>query len=171
MRLFVAILPPETIRQRLLCAQQALAQQGRGRFVPAENLHLTLAFLGETERLRAAEDALHMVQSAPILLRLSGVGCFGDLYWAGMERSDELDDLYQQLCRALRGVGFVLERRAFRPHWTLCRSFHPAEAFDPSAASRALGMPQFCADRISLMRSVRGDGGMIYTEVAVQPLL
>ena len=51
MRLFLAIQLSPAVREALLTAQDALRRQGRGSFPPPENLHLTLAFLGEAEDL------------------------------------------------------------------------------------------------------------------------
>ena len=50
MRLFAAIQLSPAVREALLTAQADLRRQGRGAFPPPENLHLTLAFLGETDR-------------------------------------------------------------------------------------------------------------------------
>ena len=52
MRLFLAIQLSPAVREALLTAQDALRRQGRGSFPPPENLHLTLAFLGEGQRTR-----------------------------------------------------------------------------------------------------------------------
>ena len=51
MRLFVAIQFSPAVRSTLLEAVETLRRQGSGRFTRPENLHLTLAFIGETEDL------------------------------------------------------------------------------------------------------------------------
>ena len=58
MRLFLAIQLSPAVREALLTAQDALRRQGRGSFPPPENLHLTLAFLGEAEDPTRARAAL-----------------------------------------------------------------------------------------------------------------
>ena len=58
MRLFVAIRPSPAVRDVLLDAEAALRRQGRGTFTRPENLHLTLAFVGEAERAAPAQAAL-----------------------------------------------------------------------------------------------------------------
>ena len=69
MRLFVALVPPEEVRRRLEAEGRALRGLcGGGRMVPRENLHLTLAFLGETDRRRAAERAMDRAAGAPFSL-------------------------------------------------------------------------------------------------------
>ena len=65
MRLFLAIQLSPAVREALLTAQDALRRQGRGSFPPPENLHLTLAFLGEAEDPARARAALSEVSCRP----------------------------------------------------------------------------------------------------------
>ena len=69
MRLFIAVSLSPPVREALLAAQRELRRQGRGAFPPPENLHLTLAFLGETDRPAQAEAALNAVSGRPFLWR------------------------------------------------------------------------------------------------------
>ena len=65
MRLFIAVSFPAPLREQLRQAAGRLQGQClRGRFTLTDNFHLTLAFLGETERRAAAEAAMDRV-SAP----------------------------------------------------------------------------------------------------------
>ena len=85
MRLFLAIQLSPAVREALLTAQDALRRQGRGSFPPPENLHLTLAFLGEAEDPARARAALSEVSCRPFSLAVGGPpGHFGDLWWAGV---------------------------------------------------------------------------------------
>ena len=68
MRLFLAIQLSPAVREALLTAQDALRRQGRGSFPPPENLHLTLAFLGEAEDPARARAALAEVSCRPFSL-------------------------------------------------------------------------------------------------------
>ena len=62
MRLFVAINLSENIKNALLKAQSDLKNQGfYGNFTRRENMHLTLAFIGETEKRFKAVDALKKI--------------------------------------------------------------------------------------------------------------
>ena len=85
MRLFLAIQLSPAVREALLTAQDALRRQGRGSFPPPENLHLTLAFLGETADLAGVRAVLSQVSCRPFSLAVGGPpGHFGDLWWAGV---------------------------------------------------------------------------------------
>lgn len=131
MRLFFALQLPERARQQiarsLLAAREA---GGRTRFVPAEQLHFTLAFLGEQPaealpQLCAAAEALR--GAAPFELGIGGGGAFPGatrprVLWLGVTRgAAELRALAEQLRAGLRERGFALEARVFRPHLTLAR--------------------------------------------------
>ena len=173
MRLFVAIGLSQEVRSALLAAIDVLRRQGRGNFTRPENLHLTLAFIGETDRAQEAEAAILGVEAPAFSLMVEGIGRFQDLYWAGTAPCPPLTTLQRQVEGALRSWEFPLERRPFRPHLTLCRSYRPGPGFDPAAVKRALGAPACPIDRIRLMASSRVDGRLTYTEVAhkrLQPL-
>lgn len=167
MRLFIAIRFSKPILETLVRAQQSLARQGaRGNFTRQENLHLTLAFLGETEDAEAALAAMRQVcGGGPFSLTVSGAGRFGDLWWAGVEKNPRLTALARSLESALRSRGFSLERRAFRPHVTLVRQLTAPRPVDLRIFPKSMVVRE-----ISLMESERVRGILTYTEVGRCPL-
>lgn len=170
MRLFVALLLDEAAKARLLDAIAVLRQQGTGNFTRPENLHLTLAFLGETSQFRAATQALRRVQMPKVELHFQKIGAFGDLIWAGANPNPGLMTLQHAVEAELRTAGFQLEHRAFRPHLTLCRRYRPDGSFDRTPVEQALD-GAFCrVGRVSLMESWRQQGKLIYTERFYQML-
>ena len=124
-RLFVAIDFPDTVNQRLA----SLAGGVRGaRWLPPEQFHLTLRFIGEVgnDALADIAEALSAIRAAPFTVRLSGVGHFPPrgqprVLWAGVEDNAALADLNRQIEARLRGIGLAPERRNFAPHVTLAR--------------------------------------------------
>ena len=164
MRLFVAIHFSPSVKESLLHAQNVLRRQGSGNFTRPENLHLTLAFIGETDRLDAAIRAVSSLTQPSFAVKLREIGRFGDLYWVGVEENSALNSLQKQVSSALRTEGFTLEKRAFRPHLTLCRQYRPRQALRLHEVSAALGMPQCRITRVSLMESSRQQGKLVYTE-------
>ncbi len=170
MRLFVALTLSPDARAALMRAQDALKKQGRGNFSREENLHLTLAFLGETDRMAEACAALHRVESPPFTVKLEGLGAFDDLVWAGVALSPALKDLQKEVAFHLKESGFSLEKRAFRPHITLCRRFAPFGARDLAAVQRAMGSARSPVRGVVLMESLRIEGKLTYRPVAVQKL-
>lgn len=122
-RLFVALEIPEIVADALSTIQSGV--EG-ARWLPIENFHLTLAFIGEVDRhgYNAAIDALSTIEAPVFDLRLSGIGHFGDrkkphTLWAGVEASPPLVHLQSKVETALRRAGFTLERRKFKPHVTI----------------------------------------------------
>jgi 2'-5' RNA ligase len=129
MRLFVALDLPYDLRQRL--AGLAVGLQG-ARWVPPDNYHITLRFIGETPRHRAEEIdlALAALRGRAFSLTMSGVGTFEKsgrvtALWAGVERNAALDHLQGKIDTALQRAGVPTERRRFAPHVTLARLDNP----------------------------------------------
>ena len=133
MRLFIAIEIPQSVRSTfasLLKDFSAIAPQVK--WVRAENLHVTLKFLGETQsaKLGPLQNALSAVRSAdPVNLEFRGLGFFPHekrprVFWAGMEASANLKALAGEIDLAAHSLGFPLEERPFTPHLTLAR-FQP----------------------------------------------
>ena len=160
MRLFLAVnLSPE-MKNALTDVQRAMYDRGvRGNFTAAENLHLTLAFIGEYPSADAVMDALANVTFTPFELRLDGVGRFGDLWWAGLRESAALTAVVRRVRRALAEGGIPFDRKHFKPHVTLLRKA------SRDAAGVAIAPVSMTVRAVSLMSSRRGRSGMIYTEV------
>ena len=160
MRLFIAINLSPAMKGALTAVQDALYDRGvRGHFSPEENLHLTLAFIGEYPSPEAVLEALSTIRFEPFPLALEGMGCFGDLWWAGLKASGPLDDLVRRVRRALAERGIPFDRKRFSPHVTLIRR---AEG---RLGGVQLEPASMTVEAVSLMRSDRGKRGMIYTEV------
>ena len=170
MRLFVAICPPQETLTHLRQVQAALGQYGTGNFTASTNLHMTLAFLGETDRVSAAVDAIKAVDCPQFMLRLEKLGTFDDLYWAGARLTPELQALHKCVTAAFQAEGFQLERRKFRPHFTLCRQFCPQKPLSLETLANTFGESSFSVEAIHLMRSQRIQGKLIYTSIFRQPL-
>lgn len=132
-RLFVAIRPPEAIREQLLDLMEGIPDL---RWQQDEQLHLTLRFVGEVER-PMAEDiaaALEQIRFERFAVALGGVGMFekhrhGAL-WAGVQPKDQLKALNAKIERACQSVGLEPERRAYHPHITLARWKGRAQGVD-----------------------------------------
>ncbi len=123
-RLFVAIRLPALILDLLVDTMEGYAAL---RWQDAEQLHLTLRFVGEVER-PVAEDLAHAlgaVRFAPFTLRIAGVGRFDHhrrgILWAGIAPRAPVAALAAKVERACIAVGLAPEHRAYHPHITLAR--------------------------------------------------
>lgn len=166
MRLFIAINLNDEMKDALLDIQDTMRTYGiRGRETPAENMHLTLAFIGDYDDPDHVKSVIDGIEIRPFDIALSGIGAFGDLWWAGIEESAPLQAVVRKLRRALAEEGIPFDRKKFSPHITLIRR---AEGRLSGESKEALA-DRFAAamnvDHISLMRSDRGKHGMIYTEL------
>ena len=171
----------------------------RGRFTYRENLHLTMVFIGETSRVDDILDVMEDVaaefftEAIPLTLTSPGVfrGRSGDLHWVGVENTPELKRLAKALAAGLAAEGFPIEKRRFTPHITIAREvvivpptipevkgIYPVNEKAPGAAAgQASNTPadirvypaSMLADHISLMRSERINGRLVYTEIAAVP--
>ena len=162
MRLFIAIPPGRAMRRGLAAVQDALRAHGvQGNFTRPENLHLTLAFIGDYPDPERVLDALETVRFSPVALQLDGLGAFDSLWWARLAESDALEALVRHVRRALAEAEIPFDRRRFRAHITLVRK----PSFRRSVDFSAVPVPAaaMTADRIVLMQSTRGKNGMIYT--------
>ena len=122
-RLFFALWPDAAVRARLA---RVAGGVGQGRPTAADNLHITLCFLGDTtsEVQACVEQAAETVAGRPFELTLTEIGHWPrpQVVWLGpREIPPALLDLHTGLASAMRPCGFAPERRAFRPHVTLAR--------------------------------------------------
>ncbi len=163
MRLFIAIPLDEGMRRAVQSVQAEFRRHGvRGNYTKPENLHLTLAFIGEYPDPDAVLEAMSAVSPRPMRLRLEGIGAFGDLWWIGLGKCEALEAYVRALRRALAEAGIPFDRKRFSAHITLVRRAECGPKGMPGAAVPEAAM---AAERAVLMRSDRGRDGMIYTEI------
>lgn len=176
LRLFVAIPPPEPIRDRLAALQGGVPG---ARWVEPENLHLTLRFVGEVDdhRARDLDAELSRIRVPGFDLALAGVDFFGTerkpaALWAGVDAPPALAHLRDKVDRAAVAAGFEPDARKFKPHVTLARLKQaPRERLGRWLADHGLFRTEtFHVDGFSLYRSDLTENGPIYQELAAYPL-
>ena len=169
-RLFVAIRPPEHIRDLLI---DAMDDSPDFRWQEDGQLHLTLRFIGEVDRPLADDlaDALGRIRAQPFALRISGVGRFeqrnSGALWAGIEPKPPVAALAAKVERICLTVGLEPERRAFFPHITIARwkGRRTREVQDFLERRRGLVSDPFSVDRFILFESRLSRHGAHYEEV------
>ena len=128
MRLFVALDIDDEIRERL--AKFVDGVRGFApdvRFVGTESFHVTLKFLGETDKLESVLKELAGVGGSPFPVEFRGYGFFPGpknprVFWAGIEAGPGLGELARKIDDAVATLGFERERGPYHPHLTLARS-------------------------------------------------
>jgi len=174
-RLFVALVPPADVRAALLGVMGGVPD---ARWQTDNQLHLTLAFLGDVDRHQANDlaAALGEFHPEPFPLALSGYGSFDaarpgrvGALWIGVQPSEPLAALAAKVRRAAVGEGITPDARKFRPHITLAR--FPAKGVMPESLARFLEAGPapsgaWTADTMTLFESRLGQGGAHYEAVA-----
>jgi 2'-5' RNA ligase len=171
LRVFFALWPDADARERLAALARIVTEQSKGRAPPPDNLHLTLAFVGEVPAssvatLRAVGLAAAWA-AAPFTLTLDRIGTFRrtGIAWAGASVvPGELSRLAQCLADALASHDFPIEHRTFAAHVTLARRCRERGDLAPSAPIA------WSADRIVLNVSEQAPGGPRYRELDRWPL-
>lgn len=176
MRLFIALRPPQHIRDRLFDLMDEVPD---ARWQDDEQLHLTIRFVGEVDR-PVAEDLAEALQTlrAPMLtIRLAGVGAFGargraGALWAGIDPREPTAALHRKVDQLCVRVGLEPEHRAFKPHITVARlSRSGGGAVDAWCARHAsFSTPEFALDELTLFQSHLGRAGASYEPLLSVPL-
>lgn len=164
MRFFIAILLEDSVINSLTKIQSDWKKLGmRGNFTPPQNLHLTLAFIGEFGSADLILDAMELVSFPKISVQLDGIGNFGNLYWVGISKNIFLANYVKLLRKSLSENKIPFDRKKFSPHITLVRQ---AEV-NCSVGDLLKNSPReiSVANEVCLMSSTRGKNGMIYKKV------
>ena len=159
-RLFVAIQLSEDMKKAVTTSLHDMKKLGvKGNYVPTANLHLTLAFIGETKEVEAAKAAVAGISIKPFRLTLSELGTFGDLLYVGVKGNQGLTGAARAVREALDAAGLPYDDKKFVPHITLIRK----AAGNWKAAAAPKG--EMMVKKISLMKSSQKDGKQVYTEL------
>lgn len=171
MRLFLGFSPTAAERHIYdVCQRLQTADELPLHWVPAENWHVTVAFLGEVDerdlvRLDAAVAPL-VADSAAFPLTFSSVEWFPSalkprLLTLRLEDDDALLGMQRGVVSALRSEGFHSENRSYRPHLTLARLKTARRRFQPPALPPV--NPFHCEAReLMLFESVSGGHAPVY---------
>lgn len=175
-RLFAALPLPDELRTRIGGLQGGI---DGANWVPPENLHITLRFIGEVPEDRGEDivAALDGVRWPDFPVTLDGTGHFGTgdrarAIWVGVRKSGALAGLHEKIEAALVRVGFPPEGRKFTPHVTVARLKHAKanRVVRWLEASGAFVAPPFAAREFTLYESRLGRHGPVYTPLAAFPL-
>ncbi|PWU22808.1 MAG: RNA 2',3'-cyclic phosphodiesterase [Candidatus Rokuibacteriota bacterium] len=189
-RAFVALTLDDAIRAALGHQIERLRPLSRAvAWVPAQNLHVTLKFLGDQSdrRLADAVEALDEAVEAiaPFDLALRGLGAFPGMerpriFWVGAaEGVLQVRALQATVDAALQRRGFPADTRPWHPHLTIGRVFDPRRwrretsphLREALAHAAATGFGSLPVARVMLMRSDLSPSGARYQELRAADLL
>lgn len=169
-RLFIAVPVDEIVQSNLARVSKATKVRGAS-WAKAENLHVTLAFLGDVEERRFidVEDAVYAAaeQCAPELnLIAQGLGAFPNemrakVFWAGLEGDvPQLMALQAALASELKAASIDFDDKRFHPHITLARFRQPQPV--PVSSVRFEQFGEWQATEIQIIESVLQPAGSKY---------
>jgi len=167
------------LRQRLLRAAPGLV----ARWVPVDNLHITLWFIGEVpdERAAAIADVLQAPFDTPAFdLRAAGCGAFPPsgpprVFWIGIAAGQaSMQALYREVGARLAPLGFEPERRAYTAHLTIARVKDPGRGTTKAIRESLAALPADCGEcrveAVTLFRSRLSPRGAAYEPLLRVPL-
>jgi 2'-5' RNA ligase len=188
-RAFIAInLSPE-IRHSLDEVSNKLKERLPGvpvRWVPVENIHLTIKFLGDVSvsNLEMLQKLLRVEasQHSPFEFSVGNMGAFPSIsrprvIWVGVEAPDELHTLQHGIEMETARLGYAREKRSYSPHLTLGRVSRNADSADTRRIREVLKnctvgfLGAARVQEVHLYRSELKPAGAIYTQIFSAPLL
>lgn len=183
MRLFTAIELPDSVRDVLIESERPLKGAcPEASWVRADNLHVTLKFLGEVPESQVANicDALKSASlTGRARVHVDGLEFFpprGPVRVIALALKGEVElihQIFQEIERTTAEIGFASEGRRFAPHITLARARRTihgsARQTLPPMLRWAGAPPAFEVTSFSLIESKLGPGGPQYLRLATFP--
>lgn len=172
MRLFIAINFTDEVKDMLYQTILKLRNQSiSGNFSRKENMHLTLAFLGEVSEshVNDIKTAMDKIDKNSFNLEISGLGNFRNrgekLYWIGVENNPDLSGAHEVLTDVLKKYGIAFDDKPFKPHITLGRRCVMKDDFSESDFRKNVVDISMIVSAISLMKSEQIYGKLKYSEI------
>ncbi len=186
-RVFIAVEIPLSIRQAIHDQTESMraALGSIIRWIPIENMHLTLKFIGDVSP--ANVDALAQMLTAetmtcaPFAMQIGGLGSFptprrARVIWIGIQAPAALAFLQRGLESAAARLGYEAETRPFSPHLTIGRVRQQVNASDQQQVRAALEQTQVGdlgaaeVTSVHLFKSELKSSGAEYTRLFSAPL-
>ena len=163
-RVFFALVPPASLRQTLALLGHDVARRAHGRAVSAENLHVTIGFVGAWPLSRMSHwiDTGARCARHAMRVTLDTLGGFrrAGVAWIGISAPPTaLLELGGRLNAELSAAGVAVDARAFHPHLTLARKCRGPFPHEP------VGPYPWDVDAIALMQSHMDPDGGRYVEL------
>lgn len=188
LRAFIAIDLPQPIQEAIEKQTSRLRQaagDGLVRWIPPQNIHLTLKFLGNiaASHMDFLKQLLHQTADShqPFDMQIGGIGSFPNsklprVLWAGVHAPADLASLQKTIETGAARLGYEKEARPFSPHLTLGRVRQGIDSRDLQKISAALNGIQIGnigsarVDAVHLYKSELRPEGSLYTKLFSAPL-
>ena len=165
MRLFIAIQLSDEMKKTVTGTMHELKKAGvKGGYVPLQNLHVTLAFIGETSDAAAVKTAMQSIDFKPFRMAFTDMGTFDNILWIGIKGNQGLNKLARHVGEALDAAEISYDHKKFTPHVTVVRKMGGPWKKVPAPKGEMM------VKKVSLMKSELKDGKRVYKEIyAIEP--
>ncbi len=183
LRCFIAIEFPEELKNNIdTYIEQLKATRADVKWVLSKNLHLTLKFLGGTPEYLLVEINKRLLSIAKLhnsfYIQIFGAGVFPNIkhprvVWLGIQDSEEIIKLQQDIDESIAEFGFEREDRPFKPHLTIgrVRSMKNRDMMIKELATlKDVDFGKIEVRYISVMKSELKPGGAEYFRLSEIPI-
>jgi 2'-5' RNA ligase len=169
MRLFIAVKPHSLFLKALETISGELKRLlPKVSFVPIQNMHLTLCFIGETDKIELLKTVINGIPFNSFNMEMGRLGTFGrgdsTLIWVGLNSCQALETISAAIRVKLLENGINFDSKPFRPHITVARRALLPAGF--SIASVSTPKEIIKCNKIELLKSEKYEGKPFYTPVA-----
>lgn len=177
MRLFIAIELPAELKRKL---GQLRTDIPGVRWVPTEQIHLTLAFLGDVDEETMERLTAHLadIRANAFKLSCASIGCFPGrqqprVVWIGVKPEPGLQKLATAVQQSALYAGIPLEERPFSPHLTIARLKLPVSVLLRAFLDRQdkFSFKPFAVQEFTLFQSRLTSQGAVHSPVRNFPLI
>ena len=164
MRLFIAFKLSDKARNALIDYQNYLKSKGiRGNYSTRENLHITIAFIGEVDikTFSMIKEAIKGYQFERVNINVNGVGAFNESIHACVDKSTIVDKIALDIRKILDSIGVDYSKSKFKSHITILRQ--PNMSLKEAIEERSINFKEEL-DEIILYESTRINGKLTYIE-------
>jgi 2'-5' RNA ligase len=182
LRCFIAIETPESVKEIIGNIMDILTKTDADvKWVPYENIHITLKFLGNTDEalITPIKNALckKLLPYKPFYIKITDIGYFPGsrrprVIWLGIEESEVLGKLHSDINNEMVFFGYEEEKRKFSPHFTIGRVRSQKRIQEMIKTMNEFSTPSFEdieIRNITLMKSELNPAGAKYHRLAEIP--
>lgn len=165
MRLFIALELKDDIKDKISNYQSELKNKGvRGNFSRRENLHITLAFVGECgkETMKEIQNALYDLDEKPFDIVFSGFDFFSGVLYLDVEKNEHFDNLASNVRNALDKKNIDYDRKKAKAHVTILRKPEIPDGLNIKELGKKIHFEAKNVNSVVLYESTRINGILMY---------
>lgn len=172
MRLFIAFDIPEKVKEQLVSIQKKIKTEAKIKWVKAENIHLTLKFLGDVagDKVDEIKARLENISFEPFDVEVSGIGVFPSesyikVIWVGLRYDRAMENLVNEIREQLNEFK---DDYPFKAHITIgrVRFVRNKKALVEELKKIKVKSERFTVRRFKLYKSMLTKEGPVYEELA-----